>query len=157
MTSRSGSSKKSTVTDTNRHSAGKFRQVRSRSQVLQNKTKFAKSSPEARRLIRAALHGRNSKGKPNSWVQVASILKLPTGAQAYKMYFGLIKDTPSMKAAIKRADARAKRAWSMVRLDHQEIDCVQVLNDVRDVARRIAVIEANVKAYSEVTHKDVKA
>ena len=71
------------------------------------------------------------------------------------MYYGLIGDTPSMKAAIKRADARSKRAWMMVRLDHKQIDCDLVLNELRDVARRIAIIEANVKAYSEVTHKDV--
>jgi hypothetical protein len=67
--------------------------------------KFAKSSPEARRLIRAALIGKGRTRKQNSWAQVASILKLPTGAQAYKMYVGTIRDTPSMKAAIKRADA----------------------------------------------------
>ena len=117
--------------------------------------KNAKSSSEARRLIRAALIGKGRSRKQNSWAQVAAILKLPTGAQAYKMYVGSIRDTPSMKAAIKRADARAKRAWSMVRLDHQEIDCAQVLNDVRDIHRRIEIIEANVKAYSEATHKDV--
>lgn len=120
---------------------------RSNYQGMPKTLKFAKSSPEARRLIRTTKRG-------HSWRQVASILKLPNAAQAYKMMVGSIQDTPSMKAAIKRADVRARRAWLMTKDDHQEIDCKQVLDDIRDVRRKIEIIEANVKAYSEKTHKD---
>jgi hypothetical protein len=71
-----------------------------------------KSTPAARRLIRAAL-----KRCGNSQRAAARLLRLPNAAQLNKMMRGLIGDTPSMKAALRRADDRARRAWRMIPAD----------------------------------------
>jgi hypothetical protein len=71
-----------------------------------------KSTPAARRLIYAAL--RRCK---NSQRGAARLLLLPNAAQLNKMKRGLIGDTPSMKAALRRADDRARRAWLMIPAD----------------------------------------
>lgn len=68
-----------------------------------------KSSPEARRLIEIAV--RRCKGSER---KAARALRLPNQAQLNQMRRGLIGDTPAMKAALKRADQRARRAWAFI-------------------------------------------
>ena len=75
------------------------------------RSKRMKSSLAARRLIRAAVKQAHSKRN------AARILRLPTHAQLDRMLHGQIRDTPAMKAALARADLRAKRAWAMVKAD----------------------------------------
>lgn len=71
--------------------------------------KTPKSSEAARRLIRAALARTNGNQR-----QAALLLRLPNHAQMRKMLAGTIRDTPAMRAALARADARAKRAWALI-------------------------------------------
>lgn len=72
---------------------------------LPKRLKTPKSTPEARRLIRAAMK------KFKSERAAARALGLPNQAQLNKMRRGLIGDTPAMKIALKRAEERARRAW----------------------------------------------
>jgi len=89
------------------------------------KAKKHKSSLAARRLIRAALRRHKNNNRA-----AARALGLPNAAQLQKMLSGAIKDTPSMKAALKRADVRADRARYFVKaesvhtIDPTELRCV---------------------------------
>jgi len=68
-----------------------------------------RSSPEARRLIRAAIRRHKTQRA------AARALGLPNDSQLIKMLRGTLHDTPAMKASLARADKRARRAWSLVR------------------------------------------
>ena len=80
-----------------------------RNPSLQNKRQSLKSSLEARRLIRASIRRYGSEHK------AARALGLPNQAQLHKILHGQMRDTPSMRLAIARADKRAARAWSLER------------------------------------------
>jgi LmbE family N-acetylglucosaminyl deacetylase len=67
-----------------------------------------KSSPTARALIDAALKRYRTERA------AARALGLPNHGQLNKMKRGLIRDTPSMQAAIRRARKRARRAFYFV-------------------------------------------
>lgn len=77
--------------------------------ALSKTPKKLKSSSAARRLIRAAL--RRHKGNQSA---AARALGLPSQGQLHKMLHGTLRDTPAMKAALLRADKRARRAWSLI-------------------------------------------
>jgi hypothetical protein len=89
------------------------------------KPKKPKSSLAARRLIRAALRRHKNNNRA-----AARALGLPNAAQLQKTLSGAIKDTPSMKVALKRADVRADRARNFVKaesvhtIDPAELRCV---------------------------------
>ena len=101
------------------------------------KPKLKKSSPEARRLIRAALR------KHKSTRQATRVLKLSNHMQLVRMLKGEIRDTPQMKAAIVRADARGKRAWSLTRLDEAEcIDPAQIKPIIGELERLLKQLQA---------------
>lgn len=70
-----------------------------------------RSTPEARRLIRAYVKHYGSEHK------AAKALHM-TQAQLNGIKTGRLKDTPAMKIAIDRADARARRAWSRIDGEH---------------------------------------
>ncbi|MCS6909091.1 MAG: hypothetical protein NZM11_00755 [Anaerolineales bacterium] len=92
--------------------------------------KKPKSSPEARKLIRAVLKqcGGNQR-------EAARRLRLPNQAQLRKMLNGTIRDTPAMHAALMRARKRAERAWAMERpAPPKPVVCVE---QVREALRRI--------------------
>ena len=76
-----------------------------------------KSSPEARSLIQAVI-GRKPNQRPLR--EAARLLQLPNHAQMIKMLSGKMKDTPAMKAALRRADKRAERAWRNVNAAPQQ-------------------------------------
>jgi hypothetical protein len=87
-----------------------------RQNATRSKTKIRaaggmKSSREARRLIRAAVK------QVHSQRGAARLLRLTTQAQLVKMLHGQIRDTPAMKAALARANLRAKKAWAFVNTD----------------------------------------
>lgn len=67
--------------------------------------KRPKSTPAARRLIRAALK------RHNTIRAAAYALRLGNHMQLVRMLRGQIRDTLEMKAALARADERARRAW----------------------------------------------
>lgn len=69
-----------------------------------------RSSPESRRLIRAYVKHYGSQHK------AAKKLGM-TQAQLSGILTGRLRDTPAMRIAIDRADARAKRAWLKVNGD----------------------------------------
>lgn len=72
-------------------------------------TKAPVSSASARRLCKAALKRYGSLRK------AAAALGLKSYGQLYAIMNGRMYDTPEMKAALRRADRRAKRAWELVR------------------------------------------
>lgn len=78
---------------------------------LNSKTAKMRSSPEARRLIRAYIKCYKTQH------QAAKALHM-TQAQLHGLLSGRLKDTPAIKIALDRADARAKRAWLKVDHDH---------------------------------------
>lgn len=89
------------------------------SQVQPKKGFRLKSSPEARKLIEIAVkHGKGSEHK------AARLLRLPNQAQLNKMRRGLIRDTPAMKAALQRANQRARRAWAFIPPHIEQCDAV---------------------------------
>jgi|SRR5579859_761303 len=102
--------------------------------------KILKSSPEARRLIRSVV----GRGKHKRSLRTAAhILRLPSHAQLAKMLHGEIRDTPAMKAALARADARARRAWGLVKDEPgPAVDVELVLASVERVERELAVLKA---------------
>ena len=69
-----------------------------------------RSSPEARRLIRSYVKHYVTQH------QAAKALHM-TQAQMMGILNGRLRDTPAMKIALDRADARAKRAWLKVNGD----------------------------------------
>lgn len=98
-----------------------------------------KSSREARRLIRATVK------RAGSQRAAAHALRLPSHGQLAKMLHGEIRDTPAMKAALARADARAARAWGFVKDEEQPaVDLALVLESVERLERELAVLKAMV-------------
>lgn len=94
-----------------------------------------KSSLAARRLIRAALRGRSLR-------EAARVLRLPNHGQLQKMLNGDIGDTPAMKAALARADARAKRAYFLFRADDQPLTAADLAPLVADLEKQLAALKA---------------
>lgn len=66
-----------------------------------------KSSVAARRLIRVVVKRHGSQRK------AAYALRLPNQAVLNRILHGKIRDTFEMKAALSRADERARRAWEL--------------------------------------------
>ncbi len=96
-----------------------------------------KSSPEARRLIRAALRRHKTQARAQR------ALGLPSQAQLSRMLSGALADTPAMKAALARANARARRAWAFAKDDEQPaVDGALVLESVERLERELAVLKA---------------
>lgn len=111
--------------------------------------KRLKSSLAARKLIRAAIKRYGSEHK------AARQLGLPTQAQLHKMLTGEIGDTPSMKAALVRAEARAQRAFYLVRdAAPVEIDTAAVCSLVDNIEKQLATIKALATCTSGETRKD---
>lgn len=94
-----------------------------------------KSSPAARRLIRAALRATNGNQRA-----AARLLRLPNQAQLRKMLAGDIRDTPAMLAALARAEARARAAWALVRppAGRADLNAAAILSELDAIARRVA-------------------
>lgn len=92
-------------------------------------------------MIRAALRRYNSQHK------AARALGLPNQAQLAKMLAGEIRDTPAMKAALARADQRAKRAWAMVKEETLTVvDRDLILASVERLERELAMLKSLEKA-----------
>jgi|SRR3989304_573079 len=72
--------------------------------------KRRKISRAARDLMRAAL--KRHKGNQS---RAARALGLPNSAQFFRMWHGIIVETPAMKAAVIRARERARAAFLFVR------------------------------------------
>ena len=106
---------------------------------LRKSTKL-KSSPAARRLIRARVKKYGSQHK------AAQRLNM-TQAQLNGMLTGRLRDTPAMKIALDRADARAKRAWLKVNGDAcHVIDAPATLRAAsRALAQAQTMIDALIK------------
>lgn len=103
----------------------------------------AKSSPEARKLIKAALREsrKYTKNKKPSARIAARLLRLPNHGQLMKMKDGLIRDTPAMEAAKQRAANRANRAYYMIESDLR-IECSDVLplaKSIESLAYQLAI------------------
>lgn len=78
-----------------------------------NNAKIKKSSPEARRLIAAALRASKKKsrdGKPSLRI-AAALIHLPNHGQLQKMREGTMRDTPAMRAELKRRLRKAEIAY----------------------------------------------
>lgn len=89
-----------------------------------------KSSAAARRLLALVYE------QEGTWQGVANRLGLPSRGQAWKMAKGCIGDTPAMRAAIRKAEGRAAKAFAGVRItqgdrirDHELV--AQVIKDMR--------------------------
>lgn len=109
----------------------------------------AKSSPEARRLIRAALR------RHKTYRGVSRALGLANHMQAVRMLKGVIRDTPEMKAAIVRANARAKRAWSFAKLDPANcVDPAHLKNVINDLSRLVETLRALTPKEGEHTNEN---
>jgi hypothetical protein len=72
-----------------------------------------KSSVDARRLLEKARRVPGQK-RPRSWQQVSVMCGLPNRAVAWKMAYGLLADTPEMRALVRKAKERARRAYYSV-------------------------------------------
>lgn len=105
--------------------------------LKQNKrqnAKTIKSSPEARKLIRAVLATTKSREYPHgNQHQAAKILGLPNHAQLQRMLHGELRDTPAMKIALAQADRRAERAWKKIKPEYPTctIDAAMTLKALR--------------------------
>jgi hypothetical protein len=98
---------------------------------------IAKSSPEARKLIKAVL--KRCKGNQH---EAARRLKLNNQSQLRKMLNGTLRDTPAMRAALKRADARARKAWLMEhRGDPPALDREIAQNTLSRMKRELSFLE----------------
>jgi len=104
-----------------------------------------KSSPEARKLIAIAM--KRCKGSER---QAARILRLPNHGQLNQMRRGLIHDTPAMKAALKRATQRAKRAWAFIPPTVEQCDAV----DKATVATLWHELKVLTKRFESIMPKD---
>ncbi len=94
-----------------------------------------KSTPEARRLIRAVMRRRATRTVRSA----AHALRLANHMQLVRMRDGSIRDTPEMKAALARADARAKRAWAGERLE-SSVDPLQLKAAVAELERAVKTL-----------------
>ena len=96
-----------------------------------------KSSVAARRLIKAAL----KRHKDNQRAS-ARALRLPNHAQMMRMLRGEIGDTPAMRAAIERAETRAKRAYYLVHeSDAPTVDVELLCQAVERVERELNTLK----------------
>lgn len=75
-----------------------------------------KSSSVARRLLEAIYK------QEGSWERVAQRLGLKNRGHAWEMAKGIRHDTPEMKAAVRRAEHRAHRAFIGLKVSRQEVD-----------------------------------
>ncbi len=104
-----------------------------------------KSSKRARSLIRSALQ--RCRGNQSA---AARLLGLPNQAQLRKMLRGEIGDTPAMRAALERADTRAKRAWGMVKGEHQpEVDRSSIAQLMQEIETRVEAIRHLLTGHKE--------
>lgn len=87
-----------------------------------------RSSPEARRLIRAYIKYYGSERK------AAQALHM-TQAQLNGLKSGRLKDTTAIKIALDRADARSKRAW--LKVDHETNHVIDAPATLRAAARAL--------------------
>lgn len=109
----------------------------------------AKSSPEARRLLRASLR------RHKTYRGVAKALGLSNHMQAVRMLKGEIRDTPEMKAAIVRANTRAKRAWSFEKLVPANcVDPAHLRNVINDLSRLVETLRALTPKEGERTNEN---
>lgn len=92
-----------------------------------------RSSPEARRLIRAYVTRYGSQHKAAQHLHM-------TQAQLNGMLTGRLRDTPAMKIALDRADARAKRAWS--KIDNEQCRVVDAPATLRAAQRALEQAQA---------------
>lgn len=88
-----------------------------------------RSSPEARRLIRAYVKEYGSQHRAAKAMHM-------TQAQLNGMLTGRLRDTAAMKIAIDRADNRAKRAW--LKVDHQQCTVIDAPATLRAASRALA-------------------
>lgn len=106
-----------------------------------------KSTPAARRLIRAALRRHGTQAR------AARALGLPSQAQLSRMLAGTLGDTPAMKAALVRADARGKRAWALVKeTPAAGVDAEQVQAVIAEMETLVARLKSLVRT-SPATEK----
>lgn len=113
--------------------------------ALPKTPKKLKSSPAARKLIRAAL--RRTKGNQSA---AARLLRLPNQSQLWKMLHGAMKDTPAMQAALKRAEQRSKRAWAFIPQTVEQCDAV----DKAVVATLWRELKVLTKRFESIMPKD---
>jgi len=97
--------------------------------------KKPKSSNAARKLIRSAYrHHKSIRG-------AARAIGLDNPMQLIRMMEGTMKDTPAMRAAIRRADHRARLAWSFKHEEnhkgHVDAEVVaQLWREFKSITRR---------------------
>lgn len=121
-----------------------------------------KSSPEARRLIRAVMH--STPGKQRSLREVARRLKIKNHSRVQKILKGEIRDTPDMRAALKRQQKRAdiayRRAWRMIPAEEDQqtqIECMrdQLLKIRREVETALLCLKDDPRSNTK-THEEVE-
>lgn len=94
-------------------------------------------SPEARKLIRAAL--RRCKGNQS---QAARLLGLKIRSQLGRMLHDEMGEVPAMRAAVLRAKVRADRAFRWLRPNvPPQVDLQLVRKMVQDVRYKLEVLE----------------
>lgn len=118
------------------------RPVSRKSENSANLKKAPISSAAARRLCEAAVKRHGSLRK------AAKALGLKSHGQLYQIMKGRMRDTAEMKAALRRADRRAKRAWELVRDEgpapHVDVDALR---------GAISVVERQLKMMRELMKK----
>jgi hypothetical protein len=100
--------------------------------------KNPKTSMVTRRLIRAAMRGRTLR-------QAARLLRLNSHNQMIAMLTGRIRETPAMKAALKRAERRAREAFYFVEADEAHISCAEIALIASEVEKSSKQLNAVVK------------
>jgi len=114
------------------------------SRKSENGAKLAKapvSSAPARRLCKAALKRYGSLRK------AAAALGLKSYGQLYAIMNGRMYDTPEMKAALRRADRRAKRAWELVRDEgpRPRVDVEALRGSIQAIEYQLRVMRETLK------------
>lgn len=109
--------------------------IRIRDRKVKNQRPTGRISPEAKRLLKVTLRRQGSLRK------AAQVLRLPSHAQIPAMLEGRIGETTAMKAALKRASARAQAAFYMERPEVCLIDREEFKKQVRELHERIEVLE----------------
>lgn len=121
----------------NRTLAGRETKIRPNTRTGGKTPQILKSSPEARKLIKATL--KKCKGNQH---EAARRLRLANQSQLRKMLNGTLRDTPAMRAALKRADARARRAWLMEhRMEPAALDREIALRVTHAIKRDLQLLE----------------
>ena len=120
------------------------RPVSRKSENSANLKKSPISSAAARRLCEAAVKRHGSLRK------AAKALGLKSHGQLYQIMKGRMRDTAEMRAALRRADRRAKRAWELVRDEgpspHVDVDALR---------GAISVVERQLKMMRELMKRVV--